>query len=142
MNQIRSISEDYNRHQQIWEQRKKEIQALKREIEREEKGRGAYLADFEKKQEQHLQERQKTLRGGGLPFDMISGGTSSGGGVTDELNNPDHIELTSVDEYAPYGAAPHSRIPASGSRSSGRGRGRSAGRGGRGVARGGRGRRV
>ena len=133
MNQIRSISEDYNRHQAILEQRKKEIQTLKREIEREEKDRGAYLADVEKKLEQQVQERQKALRSGGLPFGLISGGNNSGGGVAEELNVPDRLELTSVDEYAPYGQAPHSRIPASGGRSRGRGRGRAAaGRGGRG----------
>lgn len=140
MNQIRSISEDYNRHQEIWDQRKKEIQTLKREIEREEKERGTYLADVEKKLEQQLQERQKALRSDGLPFGMISSGTNRAGGIADELNNPDHIELTSVDEYAPYGAAPHSRMPASGNRSGTRNRGRAAG--GRGGGRGGRSRRV
>lgn len=125
MGQLRSIAEDYSRHQDILEQRKKEIQALKRQIEKEEKERDAYLADVEKKLEKQLQDRQKLIRDGSLPFQLKSGGADD---LTEEFVNPDHIELTSVDEYAPYGVAPHSRIPqptAPGSgRVGGRGRGR------------------
>lgn len=119
MAQMRFIAEDYDRHQQILELRKRDIQSLKREIEREEKDRAAYLADVEKKLDKQIQDRQKALRGGGLPFTSSLGNTD--GDFTDELNNPDHIELTSVDEYAPYGAAPHSRIRGTGRTSSGRG---------------------
>lgn len=126
MGQIRSISEDYSRHQEILEQRKKEIQSLKREIEREERDRAAYLMDVEKKLDKQLQDRQKALRSGSLPFGLPSS-------VNDEQHNPDHLELTSVDEYAPYGTAPHSRLPATRAAANrGRGRGLRARRGRRG----------
>ena len=122
MGQLRHIAEDYSRHQDILEQRKKEIQDLKKEIDLEEKNRNSYLADVEKKLEKQLQDRKKALRSGSLPFP-----TSTVDTLTDELFNPNHLELTSVDEYAPYGAAPNSRVGASGrntGRATGRGRGR------------------
>lgn len=121
MNQLRSISEDHARHQDILEQRKKEIISLKKEIEREEQGREAYLFDVERKMQEKIAERQKSIGNGNLPFGPMTSGTS----LNDELHNPDHLELTSVDEYAPYGEAPHSRVSA---RGGGRARG---GRGGR-----------
>lgn len=126
MAQIKSIADDYSRHKEILEQRKKEIQSLNKEIEQEKKGRDAYLADVEKKLEKQLQDRQNALRGGTLPFQSTN--RNEPRGMADDLNNPNHIELTSFDEYAPYGAAPHSRLESnarsSGSRSRARGRGR------------------
>ena len=120
MAQLRSIADDYDRNQNILGLRKNEIQSLKKEIEREERDREGYLADVEKKLEKKLQDRLKASRGGGLPF--MTTLRNSDHGLTDELNNPAHIELASVDEYAPYGTAPHSRIRGGG-RGSGRGRG-------------------
>ena len=126
MAQIKSIADDYNRHQEILEQRKKEIQSLNKEIEQEQKGRAAYLADVERKLEKHLQDRQNAIRGGSLPFHTNIRNESRG--LTDDLNNPNHIELTTVDEYAPYGTAPHSRIDSNARSSGSRGRGRARGR--------------
>lgn len=126
MGQIKSIADDYKRHQEILEQRKKEIQSLNKEIEQEQKGREAYLIDVEKKLEKQVQDRQNQIRGGSLPFQISNRGET--GGLTDDLNNPNHVELTSVDEYAPYGAAPHSRMNAN-ARSSGSRGGRARGRG-------------
>lgn len=126
MCQIKSIADDYSRNQEILEQRKKEIQSLNKEIETEEKDREAYLADVEKKLEKQMQDRQRAVRGGSLPF--VSSSRNSTSNLTDDLNNPNHIELTSVDEYAPYGAAPHSRVNIAGRSSNPRGRGRARGR--------------
>lgn len=127
--QLKSIAEDYNRHKDILAKRKDEIVALRKEVEREESGRDAYLKGFEKKLEKHLWDRQLLLRGGGGPSVNISNDNP----LLDELNNPDHLELTSVDEYAPYGLAPHSRLngpgPSKSTGSRGRGRGRRRGGG-------------
>lgn len=120
MGQLRSIAEDYSRHQDILEQRKDEIETTKKEIEKEEEGRDVYLADVERKLERQLQDRQRAMNNGGLPSQLMRD-------LTDESNDPD-IQLTSVDEYAPYGTAPHSRMLATSS-------GRGAGRGGRGKRR-------
>jgi chromosome segregation ATPase len=121
MNQIKSIADDYNRHQDILEQRKKEIQSLNKEIEKEQSGREAYLADVERKLEKQLQDRQNALRGGALPFQTSNRAESSS--LATDSNDPNNIQLTSVDEYAPYGVAPHSRVRA-GPRGRARGRGR------------------
>lgn len=98
MHQLRSIAEDYKRHQDILEFRKKEITDMKKEIENEENGRDAYLADFEKNLEKQLQARQN-LRGQGSVEGLFPSGTLDDD--FDELNN---LELTSINEYAPYGA--------------------------------------
>lgn len=125
MAQLRSIAEDYRRHQDILESRKTEVRNLKKEIEKERNGREAYLADVEKKLDQQIQERQRTISAGGLPF-------TAGIGIFDQDDggraSPDNIQLTSVDEYAPYGTTTQARGP--GARRGGRGgRGRGVGRG-------------
>lgn len=130
MAQLKSIAEDYNRHKDILAKRKDEIVALRKEVEREESGRDAYLKGFEKKLEKHLRDRQLLLRGGSGPSALNIGNDNP---LLDELNNPGHLELTSVDEYAPYGPAPHSRLdpgPSKPTCSRGRGRGRRRGGGG------------
>lgn len=117
MHQLKFIAEDYKRHQDILEQRKKEIIGLKRETENEEKNREAYLASVEKDLERRLQDRQQGTSLLARSLASID--------VCDEVNNPNHIELTSIDEYAPYGTAPHSRVSANSRRGrSSRGRGR------------------
>lgn len=121
MQQLKSIADDYRRHQEILEQRKKEIVSLKKETENEEKNREAFLADVEKQLEKQLQNRQQMRQTGSYPL-------VSSNSIDDELRNPDHIELTSIDEYAPYGTAPHSRVR-------GAGGGGSRGRGGAGGGR-------
>lgn len=133
MAQLKSIAEDYNRHKDILAKRKDEIVAIKKEVEREENGREAYLQGFEKKLEKHLRDRQQLIRGGAGPSCINAMGTDNP--LLGELNNPDHLELATVDEYAPYGLAPHSRInnnpgPSRGAGSRGRGRGRRRGGGG------------
>lgn len=103
MQQLKSIADDYRRHQDILEQRKKEIENLKKETENEDKNRAAYLEDVEKKLEKSLQTRQQLRQGGD---DTIN---PSRGGPFDELYDPNYCELTSVDEFAPYGNAATSR---------------------------------
>ena len=116
MQQLKSISEDHRRHQDILEQRKKEILGLKKETENEENNRESYLASVEKNLERELRNRQQ-MRLGNLES------CSSGGAITDEVRNPDHCELTSVDEYSLYGGnAPHSRGGTSSKRGATRGR--------------------
>lgn len=124
MQQLKSIAEDYRRHQEILEQRKKEIISLKRETENEENNRESYLADVEKNLDRQLQSRQQLHSS--TNTSMNCRGDESG--VTDELHNPNHLELTSIDEYAPYGAAPHSRLGGAGNSSSRRGGGAGRGR--------------
>lgn len=101
MQQLKSISEDYRRHQEILEQRKREISTLKKEIENEENNRESYLASYEKDCERTLQARKQLKELGSL-----AASTS----VANEVRDPNHLELESVDEYAPYGPAPHSRV--------------------------------
>lgn len=132
--QLKSIAEDYNRHKDILAKRKDEVIALRKEVEREESDREAHLANYEKRLEKQLRERQQLARGGSLNV-ATSNGLAPNNHLLDELNNPNHIELTSIDEYAPYGLAPHSRIDPSVAASS-RGGARGA-RGGRGRRRGG-----
>lgn len=92
MQQLKSIADDYARHQSILECRKKEIEALKKEVEMEEKNRDAYLADIEKNLDRDINARQQMNQ---------TAGTSAG--LTGEVHDPNYIELTSVDEFAPYG---------------------------------------
>lgn len=115
MNQLKSIAEDYKRHQEILEFRKKEIVDMKKEIEKEESGREAYLADFEKNLEKQLQARQNSRGQGGSLFPA--------NGFDDDIDDPNELELTSINEYAPYGAAPGAKTPAK-KRQTTRGRGR------------------
>lgn len=104
MQQLKSIADDYRRHQDILEQRKKEIENLKKETENEDKNRAAYLEDVEKKLERSLQTRQQLRQGVGGDEVM-----NSSRGPFDELHDPNYCELTSVDEFAPYGKAATSR---------------------------------
>lgn len=99
MQQLKSIAEDYQRHQNILEQRKKEIIAIKKETENEENNRPTYLANVEKNLEKQLQDRKQ-----------MGQSLSSFNTVTDEVHDSNHLELASIDEYAPYGAASHSRM--------------------------------
>lgn len=108
--QMRSISEDYNRHQEILEFRKKEVQALKKEIEKEEKGRSAYLSDVERKLSKKIEERQKAARGSGGCLNFTTSSIRDETNPHDEPQNGEPIELSGVDEYALYGEAPHSRL--------------------------------
>lgn len=89
---------------------------MKKEIENEENGLGPYLADFEKKLEQTLQNRQRNQ--GDSLFPMT--------GMNDEFDEPDVLELTSINEYAPYGTAPGTKSPTK-RKSVQRGRGRRRG---------------
>lgn len=135
--QLKSIAEDYNRHKDILAKRKEEVNTLRNEYEREEKGREAHLANYERRLENQLRERQQTVRGGSLDVSTSNGSTTNNH-LLDELNNPDHIELISIDEYAPYGLAPHSRIDSAAASSRGGGaRGAKGARGGRSKRRGG-----
>mgnify|MGYP000959889501 CR=1 FL=1 len=104
---MKSITQDYERLQKILEQRKVEIVRLKKEAEEWESNREAYLAQVEKDQERLLRHRQLT-------------GHSSGLNITDEVHNPEHIELASIDEFAPYGTAPNSRASTNQKRGGGR----------------------
>lgn len=58
MQQLRSINEDYRRHEQILEMKRHEKERLKKDCESEEKNREAYLLDVEKKLEIELQDQQ------------------------------------------------------------------------------------
>lgn len=127
MQQLRSIAEDQRRHQGLLEHRRREIAQIKKEIENEEKGREAYLADVEKNLNKQLQDRQELSRGSGFPI-------SSAGGPNDESVHRDNIELESINEYAPYGPTSTSRPTQPRSRRGG------AARGGPGRGRGRRGR--
>lgn len=117
MQQLKSIAEDYRRHQLMLEQRKKEIEGLKKETENEDKNRAAYLADVEKNLERSLQSRQQMQQG---TVDEILGVGKPG--IFDEICNPNYCELTTVDELKPYGSASQPRS--------------NSNRGGRGGARG------
>lgn len=61
MQQLKSINDDYKRHKEILEQRKKEIQALKKETESEDKNRESFLLEVEKNLEKQLQNRQQSF---------------------------------------------------------------------------------
>lgn len=124
---MKSIAEDYHRHQEILEQRRKEIIALKAEAENEDKNRKKYIAEKERELEKQLQNRQQMRQSSlsGLRAQL------NDDDLTDELYNPVHLELASVDEYAPYGPTPQSRLPKAP-------RGRGGARGARRRGRGGR----
>lgn len=121
MNQLRSIAEDYKRHQDILEFRKKEIADMKKEIEKEENGREAYLAAFEKNLEKTLQARQAKGNTGDSLFPFS--------GMDDDFDEPE-LQLTSINEYDPYGKAADTNATTT-TTGAKRGRG-SRGRGGRG----------
>lgn len=106
MAQMKSITDDVKRHQEILETRKREIEKIKIEVEKEISGREAYLIQYEKDLERQLQARKQNQHGAFA--DLLS--STSGGGVTDELHNQNHVELQSIDEYAPYGLASGSRV--------------------------------
>lgn len=142
MQQMKSISEDQRRHKTILDTRKKEIAHLEAEIENEEKNRAAILKDIEEKLDIELRRRRSGARGetslGNSTTSMEGaregGDGGVGGSVNDELFNHNHIELTSVDEYAPYGPTSTSDVAPGSTRS--RGGGRGGGRSGRGGGRG------
>lgn len=104
MQQLKSIADDFRRHQDILQQRKKEIENLKKETENEEKNREAYLNDVEKKLERSLENRQQMRQGGVEEFR-----NPGGSGAFDEIHDPNYCELTSVDEFAPYGNSANAR---------------------------------
>lgn len=58
MQQLRSINDDYRRHEQILDMKRNEKERLKKDYESEEKNRDSYLADVEKKLEIELQDHQ------------------------------------------------------------------------------------
>lgn len=113
MQQLKSIAEDYRRHQDILEQRKKEIISLKKETESEENNRESYLADVERNLEKQLHNRQMDYKSGGISAVNQSN-------PTEELHNRDFIELATVDEFSLYEKRP---VNARGGRGGTRGRG-------------------
>lgn len=123
---MKSITEDHHRHQRIYEQRLQELASLKSEYEREESGRHAFLASVQRDMERQVQRRQEaTMRG-----DISS--VLDDNRLTDQVRNSNHIELDTVDEYAPYGATSSMRRRAATTNTRGGKRGR--GRRGRGKA--------
>lgn len=104
MQQLKSIAADQRRHTEILELRKRELVVVKREAEDEEKNRESYLEGVRAHFEKQLQARQLLRKTGGVQVSRLSNQTESCG-ITDELFQPDSIELTTIDEYAPYGRA-------------------------------------
>lgn len=132
MHQIKSIAEDYQRLQNILQQRKKDIESLRRETELEEKNRGAFLEDVRKKLDIQLQERIRMRQGGASVDELFNQA------ISEEARNPNHLELTSIDEHYLYGTTSGEASTSTGRRG-GRGgggegssRGRKRGRGGAG----------
>lgn len=103
MQQLKSISDDFKRHQEILETRKKESLNIEKEIEKEESGRESYLISYAKDRDKTLEARKQLKHLG----DVANQATNK---TSNEVNDPDFIELESVDEYAPYGVAPNSRL--------------------------------
>lgn len=97
--QLKHITQDYTRHQQILEQRKKEIERLRIETDNEVKNRDANVTQLQKNLDKSLQERQQMMRGD-IPMPSFSG-------ITDEVVNPNHVEceLTSIEVLNPYGSS-------------------------------------
>lgn len=104
MQQLKSITADHRRHTEILELRKQELIVVKREAEDEEKNRESYLEGVRTNFEKQLQARQLLRKTGGVQLSRPNNSTSSCG-IADELFQPDYVELTSIDEYAPYGRA-------------------------------------
>lgn len=99
MQQLRSIVDDYQRHEKILDQRKTEVNNLKKQIESEGKNREAVLKSLKDNLERSLNTRIEQR------LDSI-GASCSSRPVEGRLFNSDHlkdnyIELASFEEFNP-----------------------------------------
>lgn len=136
---MKNIIEDQQRHKRILEQREHELASIKAEFEREESNRANVIVALEKSLEKQIQDRRRQAETGHRPIASRAAGPSSS--ITDELFNPDHVELMTVDEYEPFGSSGPDQ-PAPRKRTRGGGTGGRGGARGRGSTRGRRGGRV
>lgn len=125
---MKNIMDDQARHTRILAQRDQELKNMIADFEREEKNRSYVLDNIKKSLERSLEERRRHLDNG-----RINSYSVSQRDQTCEATNQNHVELMTVDEYAPNASATPGR-QATGSKK--RGRGGGAGPRGGGGARG------